>query len=366
MSADVTSEEASAVRGGGDGAGHGAAPSQASSADLARGIAQLAAERTRRELAIAATAELAELMAQPYRVPDEKLIREPGTYDVPMRDYVADPVAGGSLSSSGARLIMRPAGPARLRWKLDHPDEDQQDHFDLGKAAHQVVLGDSENHLVVVEASRLSNGSTAWNTNAQKKQVANARAAGLTPIKPETWAQVQAMAAAINFNPTAAGLLHSASGRPEQTLVWRDELTGVWCRARVDWYRTKRKSHRLLVVDFKTTGSEEGAAPDVFAKSAANFGYFVQAAFYLAGVQALGIDDQPAFLLVVQEVKPPYLVNVVELDETSLTLGRNFMRGALNLYAECRRTGQWPGFGPEVDLVSLPAWFLRQYGEEPE
>ena len=282
-----------------------------------------------------------------------------------MKDYVADPVAGGSLSSSGARLIMRPGGPARLRWKLDHPDE-PKDAFDFGKAAHQVVLGDTENHLEVVEGSINASGNTEWRTNAQKAQVAQARAAGLTPIKPEQWERVQAMAAAINFNPTAAGLIHQASGQPEQTLVWLDERTGIWCRARVDWYRTRKESHRLLVVDYKTTGSDEGAAVDVFAKAVADYGYFVQAAYYLAGIRALGIDDEPAFLLIAQETKPPYLVNVVELDDTALTLGRNFMNLALTTYAECRRTGHWPGFGPKIQLVSLPPWFLRAYGEEPE
>lgn len=321
----------------------------------------------RRAAAIEATRPLAEAMAaaaEPYRVPDEKLIREPGTYDVPMRDYLADPVAGGSLSSTGARLLMKPGGPARLRYALDHPDEDPNDDFDFGRAAHQVVLGDVENHIVVVEGSVNARGNTEWRTNDVKKKVDDARAAGLTPIRPEAWARVQAMAAAINDNPTAAGLIHSASGRPEQTLVWKDDaLTGVWCRARVDWFRTRKAGHRLLIVDYKTTKSD--AAPDTFAKSAADYGYFVQAAFYIAGVSALGLDDDPAFLLIVQEKDPPYLVNVLELDDTALTLGRNFVTGALGLYAECRRTGRWPGFGRDVGLVSLPAWFLRRYDEEP-
>lgn len=321
-----------------------------------------AADELTRPLAEALAKEAA-AAAEPYRVPDEKLIRDPGQYAISMRDYVADPVAGGSLSSSGARLIMKPGGPARLRWKLDHPDEPKE-AFDFGKAAHQVVLGDSENNIVVVEGSINAAGTTVWNTNAAKARVAEARAAGLTPIKPEQWAKVHAMAAAINDNRTAAGLIHSASGRPEQTLVWRDELTGVWCRARVDWARTKKAGHRLLIVDYKTTGSDEGAAPDVFAKAVANFGYFVQAEWYRTGVRVLGIDEEPAFLLIVQEIDPPYLINVTELDDVALTLGRNFMRGALNTYAECRRTGAWPGFS-KVQLVQLPPWFLRLYDEEP-
>jgi hypothetical protein len=319
---------------------------------------------TDRATAIEATRELAELIAEPYRVPEDRLITQPGLYDVPMRDYVADPVAGGSLSSSGARLIIKPGGPARLRWKLDNPDGDHKDAFDLGRAAHQVVLGDHENHIRVIEGSINARGNTEWRTNDAKRKVDETRAAGLTPIKPETWEQVQAMARAIADHPTAAGLILSASGQPEHTLVWRDDMAGVWCRARVDWFRTKKAGHRLLIVDYKTTA--DLADPETFGKPAARYGYYIQAEFYRTGIRALGLDEDPAFVLIVQEKDPPNLVNVVELDDTALTLGRNKMRSALNTFAECRRTGNWPGFGPEIDLVSLPAWFLRSYDEVPE
>ena len=34
------------------------------------------------------------------------VITEPGVYDVPFDEYLRDPVPGGSLSTSGARLLL--------------------------------------------------------------------------------------------------------------------------------------------------------------------------------------------------------------------------------------------------------------------
>lgn len=283
-----------------------------------------------------------------------------GVYQVPAAAYHADPVEGGSLSSTGARKLLQRGGPAKYRYALDHPGEDISDAFDFGRAAHQVVLGDYENHVAVIPGTTNAAGNSEWRTNAAKEKVAEAREAGLTPIKPEQWAKVQEMATAIRNHRTAAGLLQSAGGKPEQTIVWRDSLTGVWCRARIDWFRTPVEGRRLIVTDYKTTPS---ADEESFGKSAADYGYFVQAAFYLEGVRALGLDTDPAFLFVAQEKSAPYLVNVGQLDETALVLGRNLVRNALTIYAECTRTGHWPDYGDDVKTFTLPGWFLAQYGE---
>jgi hypothetical protein len=305
-----------------------------SSADDARQVADLAA----------ATLDL-----------DSKIISEPGVYDIPAALYHADPVLYGSLSSTGLRVIIEPGGPARFKHRLDHRLEDDRstEAFDFGRAAHQVILGDPENHMVVVDAGN-------WRTKAAQQAADEARAAGLTPILAPQWEIVLAMAKEILNHPLAAGLLQASSGKPEQTIVWEDLDSGVWCRARIDWLRKAVAGKRLLIIDYKTT---KAADRESFGKSSANFGYFVQAAFYLAGVKALGLDDDPAFLFVAQEKAAPYLVNVLELDDAALTIGRNLMRIGLNRYADCRRTGQWPGLGDEIDLVSLPQWFLKQHDE---
>lgn len=285
------------------------------------------------------------------------IITTPGVYDMPTADYFADPVPGGSLSSTGARKLVKRGGPAKFKYALDNPkDSGFSDAFDFGKAAHQVVLGDADDRLVVIDAGN-------WRTKSAQDQRDAAREAGLTPVLVTQMMVVTAMADAILANPTAAALLRAASGKPERSLFWQDPETSVWCRARVDWFRHPVEGQRFLLVDYKTCAS---ADEDDFSKSTANYGYFQQDDFYCRGVKTLGIDADPAFLFVAQEKEPPYLVNVIQLDETAKVIGMNQNRAAIHTYQECKRTGEWPGYGAEVKTVSLPAWFVRQFDEEPD
>ena len=72
--------------------------------------------------------------------------------------------------------------------------------------------------------------------------------------------------------------------------MWQDE-SGVWCRALVDWLPDVAPGGRLIVADYKTAAS---ADPDTWARAAASYGYHQQDAWYLAGVEALGLNpDDP-------------------------------------------------------------------------
>jgi hypothetical protein len=273
-----------------------------------------------------------------------------GVFDMPAADYHRDPVPGGSLSSTGARKLLEPAGPAKFKWALDHPGNDEGSQaFDFGTAAHQLVLGDPENRVAVLDYPD-------WRSKEARAAADQARANGLTPLLRRQWETVADMADAIRSHPEAATLLHASSGKPERTLIWQDKPSGVWCRARVDWLRNQAPT----VVDYKTT---KDASAETFSRTAADYGYHIQAAFYSEGIRALGIDPAPTFLFVAQEKVAPYLVNVIELDDQALALGRTFMRIALNTYRDCKASGHWPGFSG-IELTTLPEWYLRQYDED--
>lgn len=297
----------------------------------------------------------------------EPWITEPGVYpDVTDVEYLADPVVGGSLSSTGARLIANTeeGGPAKFGWQLAHPGERRRkttDTLDFGVLAHHIVLGDITDRIEKVDAAD-------WSKKADQQTRALARLDGRVAVLPRDMAKAEAMARAIDNHPTAAGILRSAGGQPEQTMVWRDPSTGVMCRCRVDWYRgvyaddtdPDAVRRRFIMPDLKTA---ESASRDAFSRAAAAYGYHQQAEFYLRAPTCLGLDDNPAFVFVVIEKDPPYLVHVMQLDHASMVLGRNLNQGALNLYAEGMRTGYWPGYGDEIDQVSLPAYYMRQYDE---
>lgn len=268
----------------------------------------------------------------------------PGVYDLPEDVYFADPVPGGSLSCSEAKLLLPPSCPALARHQKEHGRPPKR-VFDLGHAAHKVVLGVGAD-IVVVPGER-------WDTKAAKAAVAEARDAGQIPVKEAEMAAVLAMADALRAHPFASKLLTPGRGEPEQSLFWRDSETGVMRRARLDWLPTRTDGRRMIIPDYKSAASAEKHA---FARSAATYGYHMQAATYTEGVTALGLDDDPAFVFVVQEKEAPYLVNVIELDSLAMRIGRDRNRLAVDTYHRCVTTNTWPSYSDDVELVALPRW----------
>lgn len=271
-----------------------------------------------------------------------------GVYDdLPEADYHADL----SLSSSGVRKLLPPHCPARFAYEREHGQAPKRT-FDIGKAAHRYVLG------VGAELRVLDFDS--YRSNAAKAEQAKAYAEGAVPLLPPEHEQVLAMAAAIQAHPRAGKLFTPGRGVPEQSLFWTDQRTGVPCRARLDW--SVRTSRRLIIVDYKTADSADATA---FERDHYRYGYFIQAPWYCAGADAVGLagDDEPGFVFVVQEKEPPYLVATYQPDAESIRAGRREAREAIRIFAECTETGVWPGYddGGEIPYVSLPPWAARQY-----
>lgn len=279
-------------------------------------------------------------------------ITEPGVYDLTHAEYLADPVEGGSLSSSGARRLLPPSCPAKFDYWRTHAEPPKED-YELGHAAHDAVLG-SGPEIVVVEAED-------WRTKAAREQRDDARTRGAVPMLRDQWRQVLAMRDAVLSHPFAGRLFTPGSGTPETSLVWHDDEPGIWRRARLDWLRYSTGS-RLVVPDLKTANS---ANPGEFARQAANLGYHQQAAWYLDAVRALGLGgDDAVFVFVVVEKTPPYLVSVIQLDVVAMRMGRALNQQAIRIYADCTRSGIWHSYTHDVALVSLPGWYERQHEED--
>lgn len=276
-----------------------------------------------------------------------------GVFDLPADVYHQDPapaVDGGSLSSTGARRIIPPSTPAHFcEWREN--GEAPKDEFDFGHAAHTHVLTEGE-AVEVVDAPD-------WRTNDAKAQRAAIRARGHIPVLDKQMGQVLDMAAALRKHKTAAAMLNPGRGTPEASLFWRHPRTGRWCRARLDLLPRGGYGRRFVIADYKTSTD---ASDDAFGKRAGDLGYHQQDAWYRAGVRALGIDPDPRFVFVVQEKKPPYLVNVIELDFEARQLGDALNERAADIFHRCTSEDRWPGYPDEVGVASLPPWTLRQNG----
>jgi hypothetical protein len=265
-----------------------------------------------------------------------------GVFELTDDEYFGPALASTTLSSTGAKELLKPGGPARFRHKADAGTVEVKREYDLGHAVHTRVLG-SGPVPVRIDAEE-------WRSKAVKDEVAAVRAAGMVPLRPSDYDASVAMATAVRSHPIARKLLKLGTGQPERTLIWQDPATGVMCRAKADWLRLDG------IVDLKTT---ESAAPDALSKAAHNYGYAVQAPFYLRGFRETHPfwSGVPYFVHIAVEKEPPYLVHVNQLTERAIAWGDRQVSAALEIYRDCTAAGVWPGYPTdEITDIDLPAW----------
>ncbi|MFI7890953.1 PD-(D/E)XK nuclease-like domain-containing protein [Streptomyces sp. CACIS-1.16CA] len=262
--------------------------------------------------------------------------------DLSNTDYHADKT---SLSSSGARKLLAPSTPAHFRYEQDNPQPATKT-FDYGNAAHKLVLGNGP-ELAVIDHD-------TWNTKAAKAEVAEARERSAIPLKQHEMDMVTGMAAAIRQHPLAAALLDPAYGAPEQSGFWIDGPTGIRRRVRFDWLPSIQEG-RLIIPDYKTAAD---ASDDAMQRDIAKYGYNMQADWYEEAARELGLGGQDAeLLLIVQEKKAPYLINVIGIEFGSRVIAGAKNRAAIEKFAECMSTGHWPGYADdEPNYLPLPAY----------
>ena len=146
---------------------------------------------------------------------------------------------------------------------------------DFGEDA--VVAYDSG--LTAVQALNNGQVDAVVIDNAPAKEfIAEQTANGITVIKADEAAAVDAMAAKILEHPIASRFF--ASGVAEQSMFWRDEDTRVMLRGRSDWIN-EDVFGRPVVVDYKTTART--ADPTRFGWEARDYRYHMQDAWYREG-----------------------------------------------------------------------------------
>jgi hypothetical protein len=167
-----------------------------------------------------------------------------------------------------------------------------------------------------------------------------------TQVDPADMARIRAMMASVRAHPLASRMIHD--GDAEATLRWKDGITGLECKARVDYYVPRLG----MVADVKTS---EDARPDAFRKSVANYGYHRQDAFYRSAFTAVGAAVEH-FVFVVVEKQAPHAVAVYALDQEAVTRGFASVRADMAVLAECLRTDKFPGYETSIQTLSVPPW----------
>lgn len=269
-------------------------------------------------------------------------------YDLPEAKYHADPVEGGSLSSTGAKRLLE--APAVYRWKLDNP-EPPKDAFDFGTAVHSLVLGTGK--------PPEPHGFDSLRTNKAKEHVALIRLDGKLPVSQQVYDEIRACADAVMDHPVAGPMFARDDSYSEVTGVAQYE--GHWLRSRMDLLIPS--AH--IIPDLKTSAGKVDS--DGFAKSVVDFDYHLSAYHYRKVYQLIhGV--WPAFVHVVVSKTAPYLVAVHQLDDEFLEIAESRWHRAFARYKHGQETGEWPGIPPVVHSISPPAYavFREQDAAEQE
>lgn len=259
------------------------------------------------------------------------------------------------LSSSGAKAINE--SPAKFnywRGKVRPPKA----AYDVGHAVHAKVLGRGAD-IVEIPADLLSSDG-GIRSNDAKAWVQAQRDEGRVPMKASELRPINEAAESVLRHETAAALFHQ-EGHAEVSVLSTDPTTEVPIRARFDYLPVPRRP-RAIAVDLKTTDKENGASPTKFGRQVDDFGYDLQQEWY-RHVYRLATGEEIAFAFVVVEMHPPYLVGHYNLSDTYAEMGRAKGAKAREVYAECMRTGIWPGYDPEVITLEPPFWAAVQFEE---
>lgn len=166
-------------------------------------------------------------------------------------------------------------------------------------------------------------------------------------------AAAQAQAASVRALPEIASLLSTGYG--EASAFWIDPTTGELCKCRPDW--VSPAGDGVILVDGKTC---QDASEDGFGRAIWNYCYHLQAAWYSDGFEAATGLRVHGFVFAAVESEWPHAAAPYMLGDDVLDAARRENRRLLDLYAQCKRTGVWPGYTQAISLINLPSWAQRQ------
>lgn len=146
-------------------------------------------------------------------------------------------------------------------------------------------------------------------------------------------------------------------GEHSQVSLFWEELSScgrvVRCRGRLDWLSLP------VIVDLKTIAS---ADDESCRKAITEHGYDIQAAAYLRGAERAFPEwaGRLRFIDAFMETATR-MPNPLEPDPELLAMGAQKWQLAVDIWASCEASGEWPGYSTGVRRVSAPGYALSRH-----
>lgn len=265
---------------------------------------------------------------------------KPGTYpNLSNEEYHA----ADGISNSGLSVISEKTPAHYLAYKSE-PRVETPDKA-TGKRLHFALLEPEEFERLYVPSEKFDLRTNVGKAGKKEWEEANV---GKIAILPDEREQVLRVRDRLYADATIRELLNG--GRKERSIFAKDPETGVLTKCRPD--NDKIITSRRVITDLKST--KDASAMD-FMWSAYRYGYYRQAPFYSDVCEWEG-SEQPVddFFFIAFEKVEPFGYMVYQASPRFLARGREAYRLALNTYADCLRTDNWPCYEPGIHSIDLP------------
>jgi exodeoxyribonuclease VIII len=215
--------------------------------------------------------------------------------------------------------------------------------FRVGRALHSAVLTPVEYEQDFVVAPDIDRRTKAGKEEWERFQEV---AEGRTILTKDDANLVDAMARGIMAHPAAKSLVTKCGKDTEITL--RGVFDGVGAKARIDGWIEEFGT----IIDIKTHGGI--ASPREFARSAYNFGYWTQFAFYREMMRLAGKEVSSVILIVVEK-SAPHACLCAALHEDDLDMATARLPELVGLYRKFTENPErgWPD---DVTEIRMPNW----------
>jgi hypothetical protein len=251
----------------------------------------------------------------------------------------------------------------RVDKSMDHyfgPRSSETPAMKVGTAFHTLVLEiehfDERYFLAPKVDLRTSDGK-------RRLKDAESENEGKISLSPKDWDMIHEMAESVRSHPLANDLL--SNGVAEQTLMWNDKETDVLMKGRIDWINQEYRT----VIDLKSCqdASRDHVEKDLWSTA---FRYNVQASIYTDGAKSVFDSESWAFNFVFVEKKPPYGVQIVDLEEKGLSVGRDQYRrnieSVIKWYDKAVKALEdnrpmYSGYDEHSVTMLPPAWLVQKY-----
>lgn len=278
---------------------------------------------------------------------------KPGIYEIAEIDYHADPCPEPSLSASICKVIWQESClHAWMKHPRLNPDFEPVERklFDLGAAAHAVLLERNWSKIAIVDADD-------WRTKAAREKRDEAYKNGLIPILKKDEVSIDAMAkAAESFVAETELVGIFDAGKPEQTIICQYE--GVWIRTRIDWLTTIRE----IILDYKTTAGS--TRPETWIRNHLfKENLDIQAYLYQISNKLIGGPEDAKFVFLVQENKKPYACCLIGAGPSVIDSGKRKFQTCLHKWKYCLEHNKWPGHETRICWAETPAWQQQELEE---